>query len=560
MTPQQTLVVKINALERCVKDARSQLHQINEPQLPENIASLLKLTDDLRGVHTPLPDACIADDFANLRGLFAQVNYGDDLPDRAVDDRLRILKGLVGTIYIEIDSVLLAAGKMGLLPTRPEQQLPVSALVNKSEYETTLKALVARVAEMEKILNEQIVPQGRGNHNITQQQVTIVQNYTTEMNKNITIFDASVNVGDIIDLTVVERITVAMSRATVNFVATVRASSSQATAQLKAAAENVGKSVKRVTNGVKNFITRVIRMSVTKDISIIEPENVDLEAITDFDDEYDEDLAISLILSGRPIPDSWVAYIESFSLHGEQIIDINLLKNLKSLYILDLSNTTISDISALAGLTNLSHLDLSGTAIADLSALAGLTKLHRLNISDTDVSDLQPLVGLKALYTLDASGTNITDFKPLTMLHQLSSLDLSDTKINDLSVVSNLRDLSMLTLSNTSIVDISPLSGLTELGRLDLSGTEIMDLTPLVDLPELVWLILQGVGPVDLGPLARLRELEGIDIQYSLIADLSPLKVLNNLKTIRVESLERARLLSVSLGRDTGFEIVRNGN
>ncbi len=84
-------------------------------------------------------------------------------------------------------------------------------------------------------------------------------------------------------------------------------------------------------------------------------------------------------------------------------------------------------VDALRGLTRLRILDLSGSDVKDLAPLAGLGQLRLLDLRGcTGVVDLAPLAGLMRLQQLYLGGTGVADLAPLASLAQLHWLDLWD--------------------------------------------------------------------------------------------------------------------------------------
>ena len=101
---------------------------------------------------------------------------------------------------------------------------------------------------------------------------------------------------------------------------------------------------------------------------------------------------------------------------------------------------TDTDLERLRGLKQLQVLELSGTTITDagLEYLKGLMQLQSLELRETKITDagLEHLKGVAQLRGLDLSGTKITDagLKHLKGLTQLGWLNLSGTKVTDTGV------------------------------------------------------------------------------------------------------------------------------
>jgi len=172
---------------------------------------------------------------------------------------------------------------------------------------------------------------------------------------------------------------------------------------------------------------------------------------------------VSMVLppseSGQPVTSVLVKGIEisadrtELNLVNTELTDADMepLKYLTNLTVLNLGWNQISDIRALAGLTDLTELRLFDNRISDIGALAGLTDLMYLYLDNDQVGDLSPLAGLTHLQLLCMDG-------------------------------------------NPSISNLGPLSGLTDLDYLDLDGTAVSDLTPLMGLTNLTQLYLRGTA------------------------------------------------------------------
>ncbi|CAG1023459.1 Internalin A [Patescibacteria group bacterium] len=113
--------------------------------------------------------------------------------------------------------------------------------------------------------------------------------------------------------------------------------------------------------------------------------------------------------------------------------DISVLKQLKNLSQLNLSNSQISDISVLKELKNLTQLDLSNNQISDISVLRELKNLFQLNLSSNKISNINILKELNNLSHIDLSNNKISDIRILKKLKNLSQIDLQDNQIKILS-------------------------------------------------------------------------------------------------------------------------------
>jgi hypothetical protein len=171
-------------------------------------------------------------------------------------------------------------------------------------------------------------------------------------------------------------------------------------------------------------------------------------------------------------------------------VDFTLIKDLKNLTYLDLSNTQVSDVSGLKDLKNLTTLKLNGDflnkmSIRDVSALKDLKNLTSLNLYRTQVSDVSALKDLKNLTSLDLSSTQVSDVSALKDLKNLTSLYLVGTQVSDVSALKDLKNLTSLYLYSTQVSDVSALKDLKNLTYLYLKYTQVSDVSGLKDLKNL---------------------------------------------------------------------------
>ena len=86
------------------------------------------------------------------------------------------------------------------------------------------------------------------------------------------------------------------------------------------------------------------------------------------------------------------------------LADIEFLRGMTQLEILEVAGNSIKDIEAIGELVNLRKLDIRGNLIHDISPLSGLTKLTWLYAGGNDIRDVSPIFGLTQMEILDLSG------------------------------------------------------------------------------------------------------------------------------------------------------------
>lgn len=195
--------------------------------------------------------------------------------------------------------------------------------------------------------------------------------------------------------------------------------------------------------------------------------------------------------------------------NGAPVQDISLLRGLRTLQVLDITNTPVSSLAALKDLVILQELNAIGTRVTSLDGLQGKQHLDTVRLDGTNISSLRELKDSPKIRRLSLSGTRVQDLSPLMNMADLEYLNLSNTPVSDLSPLRNLKKLKSLFLSETSVIDLSPLRNLTELTELYLAGTDVMDLTALARL-QLRQINISGTKVTDLRSLINMgRVLDG---------------------------------------------------
>ena len=115
------------------------------------------------------------------------------------------------------------------------------------------------------------------------------------------------------------------------------------------------------------------------------------------------------------------------NLAGRNITNIEPLRYMKSLSMLDLENNQITDISPLGSLESIMILGLGNNRISDITPLQNLKgTLIALSLNNNPVKDLKQLRPLRNLEVLDLSGVTITDIELGKYLRKLKSVILDD--------------------------------------------------------------------------------------------------------------------------------------
>ena len=109
---------------------------------------------------------------------------------------------------------------------------------------------------------------------------------------------------------------------------------------------------------------------------------------------------------------------ELFLSENEQYREIEFVKNLINLEVLDLTDGQFSDVNPVKDLPRLRVLNLMNCDLVDnISALSSVSTLEELNLNSSGVEDLSPLSNLNNLRLLDVRGAEIYDYDPIEHLN-----------------------------------------------------------------------------------------------------------------------------------------------
>jgi len=207
----------------------------------------------------------------------------------------------------------------------------------------------------------------------------------------------------------------------------------------------------------------------------------ELENITHLDFSFCKN-----ILNISPI--AFLYNINELKLISCNIRDINPLKELRYLELLDLSKspvneivngdlitkysgmTILKDISSLKHIKSLKKLNLSGNAkLCDISSLSDLLLLNDLNLTGCfSIENIDALKNLARLNYLGIRGSNIKNISVISNLKNLKDLDIMGCeKINNLSPITSCTSLESLSFDSPRVQSIEPLREISSLRRLE---------------------------------------------------------------------------------------------
>ena len=239
------------------------------------------------------------------------------------------------------------------------------------------------------------------------------------------------------------------------------------------------------------------------------------------------------------------------------IIDLNyenidIITSLKTLTVLDISNTGITNIDWISELNNLKSLFLdNNSSIKDFSILENLTNIEKLKLGGLEINNLEILENFKNLKELELIGNNIEDISSLENLKELTKLELGSNNIENINVIRHLNKLKYLDLSDNNISNIDSLENFTYFDYLSLQNNRIKDITPLNNLINYGWLVLNNNCIEDISAIHKPMDMWGLIFLYE--------NIINKEVTINEENevfIELPQILKVVINKNNDFDFV----
>lgn len=264
-----------------------------------------------------------------------------------------------------------------------------------------------------------------------------------------------------------------------------------------------------------------------------------------------------------------VTNLDSINFTGNAAIqDIEALRKLQKLQVVNASKTVLKDISPLEEHKEIRILDISDTNVGDISILSQFSKLKELRADRTDILDLEPLAALPLIQKIYADETAINNFlveeflkkRPgCLVIFKSSVLDTwwtglpeawkdvfqkqvtvrEDSKKEDLH---KLIELETLRFKDAEVNDLSPLDAFVRLKELDFSGTAVSDLSPLSTIKSLTSLHATNSPIRELAPLSVMSTLVELDISNTPVVELKPIRTLQNLRKLNCSGTQVSSL------------------
>ncbi|MEZ4921067.1 MAG: leucine-rich repeat domain-containing protein [Saprospiraceae bacterium] len=128
---------------------------------------------------------------------------------------------------------------------------------------------------------------------------------------------------------------------------------------------------------------------------------------------------------------SQLSQLESLSIGGNDLIDIEALKKMTNLKVLSLYDNGVQDIEALNPLTRLEILSLNYNKIGSIAPVANMPLLRELHLAGNLIQDLSPLAGLSKLEKINLNNNKVQQIRLLSELPSLRALSLDRNPVND---------------------------------------------------------------------------------------------------------------------------------
>jgi len=230
----------------------------------------------------------------------------------------------------------------------------------------------------------------------------------------------------------------------------------------------------------------------------------------------------SLSLSGTP-----------FGGTKPEIDNFEILRELKNLVFLDLTNTKLKNIEFINDLDNLKHLQIGLTEIEDYSPLKYKTDLISLTIGDNLIESLEFLKDLNNLEALSLTTNKLTSLNHLEDKSKLKRLCICNNEIKDYSNLKHLENLEIFCNGsiNHRIEDLEHNTKLKEFTTEKIDQSGLNKISNFIQLDKVdIWNYNGDI--VDVSPLKNVAEIQ----IYGSFNKIIGLEHLQNVISIHISS------------------------
>lgn len=222
------------------------------------------------------------------------------------------------------------------------------------------------------------------------------------------------------------------------------------------------------------------------------PDQIMLKEI-DFADQNLKDCVLATKLT-------YAFQVTTLTCEGKSISQLDGIEHLYKLNALHLTENAFNDLTPLSSLIELNTLrlqnyngwDTSNDITGDVEPLKSLVNLTMLNVGKSGIISIEPLQHLVNLNYLLIQDNKIVDISWLSEIESLISITAGNNKIEDLSAVQYLDNLVFIYFYDNQINSITSLSGLSNLTHIVLYGNQIDKVCSLEHLTKIQVLHLQS--------------------------------------------------------------------
>jgi len=204
--------------------------------------------------------------------------------------------------------------------------------------------------------------------------------------------------------------------------------------------------------------------------------------------------------------------LTKISASSNNISNLTPIQNLANLKNINFSNNQIQDISPITNLTNIKYLYLDNNNISNISNIGNLTKLVEISISGNKIQNITSLFNIQTLEKIDASRNKIVSIQNTYTNTNIKKLNINYNNIQTLDGIQNLLNLQVLSASNNKISDITKIAGLVNINNLNLNKNEIKNISAISNLSQLQLLYLDANHILDVNAIEGLKKLSKFTI------------------------------------------------